>query len=252
MGYACLQPSLLGQVDNQTVSVVYQACVLLDIAGNIHHPSAASSPSQFDKCPPESPDISTLSPELQQQWDVDKNMHLGAIKVNPHSTIKAVWKCDHCPAGQPHVWETLVKGRTRGAKCPYCFNKRVCMHNSLATIAPDVAQYWNHSKNERSPEQVLAGSKLRAEWKCPACNYEWQAPIAVSALVVPSAVLPAEPSTLSSLLPKLSLLSWLNGTMNAMTQRGSIHICSPWAAPRRCTGSAHAVQEGTPLDSPAI
>ena len=53
-----------------------------------------------------------------------------------------------------------------------------CLHNCLATIAPDVARYWNHSKNVKSPQQVLAGTSFRAEWKCPACNHEWQAPIA--------------------------------------------------------------------------
>ena len=96
--------------------------------------------------------------------------------VKPYSSLKAVWQCNECPAGQPHVWSTSVAHRTRATKCPYCSNTLVCLHNSLATVAPDVAKYWNHSKNERSPQQVLAGSNLRAEWKCPACNWEWQAP----------------------------------------------------------------------------
>ncbi|KAL3144677.1 hypothetical protein ABBQ38_001805 [Trebouxia sp. C0009 RCD-2024] len=104
-------------------------------------------------------------------------MHLGAIKVKPRSGIRAVWSCDKCPAGQPHVWATIVANRTRGTKCPYCFNKRVCLHKSLATVAPDAARYWGHSKNAEAPEQVLAGSNFRAEWKCPACKYEWPAPM---------------------------------------------------------------------------
>ena len=122
-------------------------------------------------------DISLLSPELQQQWDVERNMHLGAIRVKPQSRIRAVWQCDKCPAGQPHIWTAAVQKRTQGTQCPYCSNRRVCLHNCLATVAPDAAQYWNHSKNEKVPEQVLAGSRTRAEWKCPACNSEWKAPI---------------------------------------------------------------------------
>ncbi|KAL3144715.1 hypothetical protein ABBQ38_001840 [Trebouxia sp. C0009 RCD-2024] len=118
-----------------------------------------------------------LRPELQQQWHVDSNMHLGAIKVSPNSAINAVWKCNKCPAGQPHVWKARVNSRTRGTKCPYCNNRRVCLHNSLTTIAPDVAQYWDLTKNEKSPEQTLAGSHTRAEWKCPACKYKWKAAI---------------------------------------------------------------------------
>ncbi|KAL3144717.1 hypothetical protein ABBQ38_001841 [Trebouxia sp. C0009 RCD-2024] len=62
---------------------------------------------------------------------------------------------------------------------PILQNRRLCLHNSLATIAPDVAQYWDLTKNEKSPEQVLAGSRSKAEWKCPACKYEWKATIQV-------------------------------------------------------------------------
>ncbi|KAL3144681.1 hypothetical protein ABBQ38_001808 [Trebouxia sp. C0009 RCD-2024] len=142
-------------------------------AGNLQFQS--KSTSQFDKRPPQSPDISMLSPELQKQWHVDRNMHLGTIKVKPHSKIPTVW--NHCPVGQPHVWIATVQSRTRGTKCPYCSKKQICLHNSLATIAPDVAQYWNHSKNVKSPDQVLAGSSFPAEWRCPACKYEWQTPI---------------------------------------------------------------------------
>ena len=126
-----------------------------------------------------SPDISILSPEMQQQWHVERNMHMGAIRVKPKSSIKAVWQCDKCPAGQPHVWTTTVNSRTRGAKCPYCSNKRVCLHNSLATKAPEVAKYWNHGKNEKTPEQTVAGSSLRVHWTCPDCKLEWQARISM-------------------------------------------------------------------------
>ena len=104
-------------------------------------------------------------------------MHLGSIRVKPQSSIKAVWECNKCPAGQLHIWAAWVHNRSRGKQCPYCTNKRVCLHNSLATMAPDVAQYWNHSKNDKAPDQVLAGSHIRAEWKCPACNKGWQATV---------------------------------------------------------------------------
>ena len=125
----------------------------------------------------ESPDISLLEPQLQQQWHVKRNMHLGAIKVKPQSNIKAVRHCINCPAGQPHIWTAVVAERTQGAQCPYCSNRLVCLHNSLATVAPDQTQYWNHDKNQKTPDQVLAGSCLRAEWRCPACKHEWQARI---------------------------------------------------------------------------
>ncbi|KAL3140081.1 hypothetical protein ABBQ38_004361 [Trebouxia sp. C0009 RCD-2024] len=83
--------------------------------GQLHCQVKAVKPSGC--AAPASPEISMLSPELQQQWHFRKNMHLGAIKVKAHSSIKAVWQCDRCPAGQPHVWTAAVDGRTRGAQC---------------------------------------------------------------------------------------------------------------------------------------
>ena len=48
-------------------------------------------PDHSDDSPPKSPDISMLSSQLQQQWHIDRNMHLGAVNVKPQSIIKAVW-----------------------------------------------------------------------------------------------------------------------------------------------------------------
>ena len=88
-----------------------------------------------------------------------------------------MWRCNQCPAGQPHVWVTSVAHRTNGSKCPYCQGKKICMHNALATVAPAVAKYWNYDLNDKTPEETLAGSGARAEWKCPNCSYEWKAAI---------------------------------------------------------------------------
>ena len=99
--------------------------------------------------------------------------------VKPHSNMRVTWSCPKCPAHRPHVWETAVQNRTRGTKCPYCEGRAVCQHNSLATKAPGQVKYWNQEKTANTPEQTLAGSRHRAEWKCPICGYEWQADIAV-------------------------------------------------------------------------
>ena len=88
-----------------------------------------------------------------------------------------MWTCPKCPAGCPHIWMTAVYNRTRGTKCLFCQGRSVCQHNCLATKAPRQTQYWNHDKNAKAPEQTLMGSKLRAEWKCPTCSFEWQAQV---------------------------------------------------------------------------
>ena len=88
-----------------------------------------------------------------------------------------MWTCPNCPAGCPHIWSTKVSARTAGTGCPYCQGRKLCKHNSLATKAPTVARYWDYDKNAKTPEQTLAGSNLRVDWKCPDCIYEWQAQI---------------------------------------------------------------------------
>jgi len=124
------------------------------------------------------PDISQLSPQLQQEWHLDNNALLGGIKIKPYSNMKIKWSCPNCPAGYPHVWKATVQSRRRGTKCPFCQGKSVCQHNSLATKAPRQTRYWNQDKNAKTPEQTLAGSNLRADWKCPACSHEWQGQVA--------------------------------------------------------------------------
>ncbi len=124
------------------------------------------------------PDISELSPQLQQEWHPANNALLGGIKIKPYSNKKVMWSCPNCPAGCPHIWESLVHNRTGGSKCPYCEGRKVCEHSSLATQAPRQVKYWNQDKNAKTPEQTLAGSNLRAEWKCPICSHEWQGQVA--------------------------------------------------------------------------
>lgn len=126
---------------------------------------------------PGSPDLSALSPHLQREWHPDNNVLLGGKVVKPQSGFRAKWECQHCPAGKPHIFYTSVQNRTRGTKCPYCHGKRVCVHNSLATISPMVATFWNDDKNDSTPEQTLVGGTHRAEWRCPDCKFEWQASV---------------------------------------------------------------------------
>ena len=141
--------------------------------------TVAQPQKQSDKyLKPGVPDISALSLELQQEWHPDNNALLGGKKVKPYSDFKATWSCPKCPAGCSHIWKTRVSQRTLGTKCPYCEGKKVCKHNSLATKAPRQMEYWNQDTNAKTPEQMLAGSKLRANWRCPTCNHEWQAEIA--------------------------------------------------------------------------
>ena len=60
-------------------------------------------------------------------------------------------------------------------RCPYCTNNSLCQHNSLSTVAPAVAAYWDTAKNGATPDQVMASSHARRHWLCRKCRHSWQA-----------------------------------------------------------------------------
>ncbi len=149
-------------------------------AGPVHHCQASAkqpTKQQGKRLQPGIPDISELSLELQQEWHPDNNDVFGGVSVKPHSNFRAKWECKNCPQGHPHIFFSAVYARTSNSKCPYCRGRRVCAHSCLATISPSVARFWNHDKNDNTPENTLAGSNVRAAWRCPDCSYLWQAPV---------------------------------------------------------------------------
>ncbi len=124
------------------------------------------------------PDISQLRPDLQRQWQHDRNHHLGDRKVSASNCLRVWWSCNHCPCGLPHEWLATVADRQdMDSRCPFCTNNRLCQHNSLSTKAPAVAKYWDTDKNELTPDQVMAHSSTRRHWLCPSCGHSWQAMI---------------------------------------------------------------------------
>ena len=50
----------------------------------------------------------------------------------------------------------------------------MCPHNSLPSIAPEVARDWATAKNSGSPRDYTASSNHRAHWLCDKCGHEWQ------------------------------------------------------------------------------
>ena len=125
---------------------------------------------------PAGPDISLLKPQLRKQWHHAKNYHLGNVVIHPSSNLHVWWTCDQCPCGLPHEWLATICGRQgMNNQCPFCANKSVCHHNSLLTMAPSVAFYWDTAKNGVTADQVLAGCSTRGHWLCPTCTHSWQA-----------------------------------------------------------------------------
>jgi hypothetical protein len=99
-------------------------------------------------------DLATTNPELAAQadgWD-PTTVTAGS------STKKVRWKCE-----QNHLWDALVRDRSRGIGCPVCASTVVlCGYNDLATTNPELAAQadgWD-------PTTVTAGSNKKMGWKC--------------------------------------------------------------------------------------
>ena len=124
------------------------------------------------------PDISLLRPELQRQWHYAKIQRLGDRQITASSDLRVWWSCDQCPCGLPHEWLTSVESRQNmDTQCPYCTNYSLCHHNSLLTVAPAVAAYWDAAKNGLTSDQVMARSSTHRHWLCPKCGHSWQTKI---------------------------------------------------------------------------
>ena len=124
------------------------------------------------------PDIRLLKPQLQKEWHHAKNQHLGNMTVQPGTNLRFWWTCDQCPCGMSHEWQACAKSRQgMDNQCPFCTNRKPCHHNSLLTVAPSVASYWDAAKNGVTADQVVAGSHTRGHWLCPICGHSWKAPV---------------------------------------------------------------------------
>ena len=138
-------------------------------------------PSEQVQEPPvqhKGPDISLLKPQLRKQWHHAKNQPLGNIQIQPGSNRLVWWTCDQCPCGLPHEWQTQICHRQgMDSQCPFCTNNSLCHHNSLLTVAPSVASYWDTAKNRVTADRIVARSHTRRHWLCSTCNHKWQAQV---------------------------------------------------------------------------
>ena len=118
-------------------------------------------------------DLASLSTSLRDEWHPSKN------SLDP-STIsggynRKVWWLGTCG----HEWEASPNKRLYGGQgCPVCQNlKLVVGVNDLATTHPEIAAEWHPKKNDKSPEDYVWGTHIKAWWKCQKCGQEWESAI---------------------------------------------------------------------------
>ena len=114
--------------------------------------------------------LSLVHPELIVEWS-KKNLPLTPDGITFGSN-KVVWWKGSCG----HEWQTSVKARSKGEKCPICSGARaVAGINDLSTLKPGLASEWS-KKNEIKPTEVTVGSHKKVIWKCR-LGHEWTASV---------------------------------------------------------------------------
>ena len=114
--------------------------------------------------------LAEVHPELVSEWS-EKNLPLTPDDITFGSNKKVWWRgtCGH-------EWQTSVKARSNGEKCPICSGARVIAGiNDLATLEPLLAKQWS-KKNKIKPTEVSIGSHKKVIWRCKK-GHEWEAAV---------------------------------------------------------------------------
>jgi hypothetical protein len=123
-------------------------------------------------------------PEIAKQWHPIKNEDILPSQVSVSSGRDIWWLCEKtCSNGCIHEYKQRPAdkiGQNHG--CPYCVKQKICIHESLGYMFPDISKEWHPTKNgEINPEAVSPGSKTKYWWKCLGCKngciHEWEAAV---------------------------------------------------------------------------
>ena len=115
--------------------------------------------------------LSTLRPNLKDEWHPIKNGKLTPNEVTLGSNRRVWWKC---PRGDDHEWQAAVHDRADGGICPVCANRKIVKSNCLETLRPDLVFEWHPTKNgKHTPQNVHPGSSFKIWWRCKH-GHEWK------------------------------------------------------------------------------
>lgn len=113
------------------------------------------------------------NPELETEWDYDKNATMDPTYTTAGSHEKVWWFCS-----KGHSFQSEIRERANGSGCPYCSNRKILAgYNDLLTTNPMLASEWNYDKNgELLPSQIGEGSAKTVWWKC-SLGHEWSSTV---------------------------------------------------------------------------
>lgn len=107
--------------------------------------------------------LAATHPEIASEWHPTKNGNLRPEMFKTCSNRKFWWQCE-----EGHEWSATIRDRTLDhTGCPVCRGKKIIPgYNDFKTRFPEMAKYWDYSKNEKGPEEYAPFSNKRVWWKC--------------------------------------------------------------------------------------
>ncbi len=103
-------------------------------------------------------------PDLAAEWDWGRNHGLSPESFSAMSSREVWWRCPACGRS----YRSPVQRRAVGGGCPYCGRKVVSKGaNDLASVHPDLLEWWDYELNEVLPDEVFAGSSKSRWWRSP-------------------------------------------------------------------------------------
>lgn len=118
-------------------------------------------------------------PNLMLDWDWNKNKDIDPNSTPSRTRAEVYWKCHICQ----YEWHKSPDQRIgKHLGCPKCSKKEqararrlklVEEQGSIGTTHPHLLLDWNGSVNNIPPEELVAGSHERVNWKCHLCGHEW-------------------------------------------------------------------------------
>ena len=106
-------------------------------------------------------------PHLKIEWDPNNLKKMSEYTYR--SNIVVSWICKNSPCSC-HTWKTAIYNRTKKDKpseCPFCskFTERVCVHNNLEALFPELKSEWNPD-NPKLMKDYSYGSSDIVSWIC--------------------------------------------------------------------------------------
>ena len=108
--------------------------------------------------------LKLVFPDLIKEWHPDNEP---MDTYPPYSSEKVWWVCSKNQICRCHIWKAQIGNRTSSnylGGCPFCLNKKLCDHNNLEAIFPELKNEWhpdNKPMNTYSPR-----SSKRVKWIC--------------------------------------------------------------------------------------